>query len=390
MRFCFVVGGMNLGGVQTFILNLASHLIASGDKVSVIAIHNKGVWWDRLAESGIEGIAVLRDDFLCPVAHAAGIARIIRERQFDVVFLNHAREAQIGIPLYSHTTTVIPIAHNDTNGALTLALRNRRHSHLIVGVSPLLIEKIKSRSGADHVMQLNYPIAMPTDARFQDRAPWQSNLKLIYVGRLHEEQKGIMVLPEVMRECTRRKLNFTLDIVGSGGDEGRLYEAFKSAHVDDHVNFLGPKTPDDIEPLLLQSHVLLMPSHYEGLGIVAVEAQSAGCVPLAARLPGVTDHSVKHGETGFLIDGHSPKAYADRLADLAADEKRWQRMSRAGRDHAIGNFSISKAGAGFRSSLQHARPVSHSSAITRLVGFVGGAGWRDYVPNSWRAPASTR
>ena len=148
--------------------------------------------------------------------------------------------------------------------------------------------------------------------------------------------------------------------------------------------------PTDIEPLLLKSHVLLMPSHYEGLGIAAVEAQSAGCVPLAARLPGVTDHSIKDGETGFLIDGHCPKAYGDRMAQLAGDRQLWERMSQAGRVHAVDNFSIPNSGTRFRSSIKHARAVEPRSPLARLTGFVGGAAWRDYVPNSLRAPASTQ
>jgi len=384
MKFCFVVGAMNLGGVQTFILNLSKHLVECQDEISVIAIYDKGIWWERLGENKIRGLPILRKDFTCPATHAAGIARVICEERFDVVFLNHVREAQIGIPLYSHVATVVPIVHNDTDGALELALRNQRHFHLIVGVSPRLIVKIRSRVGDERIVQLNYPVSIPIDTEFERRTSWQPTLRVVYVGRLHDEQKGIMILPDILGECKVRGAHVRLDVVGSGADRKRLEEALDRVGLIDSVTMHGPMSPEDVGQLLLQCHALLMPSHYEGLGIVAVEAQAAGCVPLATRLTGVTDHSIRNGETGFLVDGHCSDTYAARLAELASDQELWERMSVAGRAHAMRSFSIPECGAKFRSSIRHSRPIYRQRGFRKSVEFLRSVGWRDCVPNSLR------
>ena len=127
-----------------------------------------------------------------------------------------------------------------------------------------------------------------------------------------------------------------------------------------------------------------MPSHYEGLGIVAVEAQGCGCVPIVAALSGVTDHSVRHEETGFLVKNRSPMEYAKRLAELAKDRQLWERMSEAGRNKAILEFGIETAGHRYLSCIQGLGGVVQEKSWRRWVGFLGGCSLRDFVPNLLR------
>ena len=99
MKFCFIVGSMNIGGVQAFIVNLARYLKSCGDEVTVITTKDHGNWWYKLDEEQLTGVFLPESDFMCPATHAFSMAKFINKEQFDVVFLNHAREAQIAIPL---------------------------------------------------------------------------------------------------------------------------------------------------------------------------------------------------------------------------------------------------------------------------------------------------
>jgi glycosyltransferase involved in cell wall biosynthesis len=79
-----------------------------------------------------------------------------------------------------------------------------------------------------------------------------------------------------------------------------------------------------------QHHVLLLTSSYgEGLGLVLLEAQANGCVPVASRLQGVFDFAIEEGVTGLLAEIKNADEFAEQIATLTAPD-RWQQFSRAG------------------------------------------------------------
>jgi len=64
--------------------------------------------------------------------------------------------------------------------------------------------------------------------------------------------------------------------------------------------------------------VVLVPSRSESFGLVALEAQACGTPVVAARVGGLP-FVVDDGATGFLVDGHDPKAHAARVLDVLRD-----------------------------------------------------------------------
>jgi D-inositol-3-phosphate glycosyltransferase len=79
--------------------------------------------------------------------------------------------------------------------------------------------------------------------------------------------------------------------------------------------------------------VLVMPSYSESFGLVAIEAQATGTPVLAASVGGLPV-AVRDGDTGFLVDGHEPAAYARVLRDFADHAELTDRMGAAAARHA--------------------------------------------------------
>jgi D-inositol-3-phosphate glycosyltransferase len=80
--------------------------------------------------------------------------------------------------------------------------------------------------------------------------------------------------------------------------------------------------------------VVVVPSHTESFGLVALEAQACGTPVVAASVGGLRD-VVAHGRTGYLVDGHDPAAFADAIARvLAAPPEERGRMRQAARERA--------------------------------------------------------
>lgn len=94
-----------------------------------------------------------------------------------------------------------------------------------------------------------------------------------HVGRF-VYQKNHEFLIDIFAEVYKRNKNALLMLVGSGELEQAIKEKVNSLGLSDSVLFLGTRT--DVADLMQAMDVFILPSHYEGLGIVAIEAQAAG------------------------------------------------------------------------------------------------------------------
>lgn len=105
----------------------------------------------------------------------------------------------------------------------------------------------------------------------------------LFIGRLESEKHPCLAL-DAVAAARKAGHDIGLTIVGEGSEHAALVERARSAGVADRVEFMGWRT--DILPFLARAEVLLVPSRYEGYGLVIVEALAAG-VPVIATDVGV-------------------------------------------------------------------------------------------------------
>ncbi len=103
--------------------------------------------------------------------------------------------------------------------------------------------------------------------------------------------------------------------------------------IADVVRFRPPVGQEQLADWFRAASVLVMPSYSESFGLVAIEAQAAGTPVLAASVGGLPV-AVRDGDTGFLVQGHHPAAYARVLRDFADDATLPARMGAAAARHA--------------------------------------------------------
>ena len=80
---------------------------------------------------------------------------------------------------------------------------------------------------------------------------------------------------------------------------------------------------------------MLVPSHSESFGLVALEAQACG-TPVAAAAVGGLRTAVRDGVSGVLVDGHDPSVWASVLRDLVVSPRWLASLSRGAVAHASG------------------------------------------------------
>ena len=100
-----------------------------------------------------------------------------------------------------------------------------------------------------------------------------STKAFIHVGRF-TEQKNHNFLLDIFFEVAKKEDDVKLFLIGSGGKEEEIKQKVQKLNLQDDVVFLGLR--DDIPDLLQAMDCFIFPSLYEGLGIVAIEAQASG------------------------------------------------------------------------------------------------------------------
>jgi phosphatidylinositol alpha-1,6-mannosyltransferase len=158
---------------------------------------------------------------------------------------------------------------------------------------------------------------------------------VVCVSRL-VERKGQDMLIRALPLVHRRVPDAAVLIVGDGPRREKLVALAESLGVVGDVVFAGAHPWADLPPYFAAGDVFCMPARsrkagfeVEGLGIVYLEASATG-LPVVAGSSGGAPDTVRHGETGYVVDGRSVEEIADRLSELLLDRELATRMGEAG------------------------------------------------------------
>lgn len=168
--------------------------------------------------------------------------------------------------------------------------------------------------------------------------PLKGRVVVGVVGRL-DGQKGHRYLIEAIPAIVKRHKDIFFVFVGDGALAEDLKGLAGRIGVSDFVHFAGhhPEVPW----FLRQIDIFVLPSLYEGLPLVAIEASAAGLPVVATAVDG-TPEVVLDGATGLLVPPADPVSLADAIVRLCEDEPLRKKMGRNARKRAHEEFSMGK------------------------------------------------
>lgn len=177
---------------------------------------------------------------------------------------------------------------------------------------------------------------------------------VLFVGRL-EPFKGPDILVRALAEM-RDASNVRLVLVG-GSEEERsadwLDRIAAGLGVGARVRWQPAIPQADLPDFYASADVCAVPSFHESFGLAALEAMACG-TPVVAADVGALSSLVRDGETGRLVPGHEPRAFAAALEELLEDPERASRMGESARAWARGftwGRSVEETLDGYRSVL---------------------------------------
>jgi D-inositol-3-phosphate glycosyltransferase len=179
------------------------------------------------------------------------------------------------------------------------------------------------------------PIGL-AEARQKVGVPAEDRM-ILFVGRI-EALKGIDTLLRaitILRAGCPDAPCLYLVIIGGDPDDPahenaemeRLKRMRTELGIEDVVTFLGAKDQDTLQYYYSAAEVVVMPSHYESFGMVALEAMACGTPVIASEVGGLA-FLVRDGETGYHVESQNAQALAGKLSLLMDDPELRRRFGR--------------------------------------------------------------
>ena len=153
--------------------------------------------------------------------------------------------------------------------------------------------------------------------------------------------KGHEVLIRAIASITPEFPSLTLTVIGDGPEQPGLQALTRELGIGGSVQFLGRQSRRNVANAMRQCTIFALPSSYEGLGCVYLEAMSAGRPVIACRGQGIAE-IIRHGSNGLLVGAGNDKELALALAMLLRDDRHRHAMGVAARDTILDRLTLTQ------------------------------------------------
>lgn len=291
-----------MGGVESYLLNMSRETIRDGGGVWVAATKDAvGPQRDLFLEAGVQLLdwSDFHDAYMNKQLDGSFRHRLIADLariQPTLLALNDCNDFSIGAaPLLRRLRaycTILDTFHIDAPLDQYLDFR-RTFLDVIDGIAATnqnVIHRFRRRYAAVASLEARY-IANGVTVPNRERRPSDETLRLLYVGRLVQDQKRILDLPFLLERLQTRGKAFTMTIVGDGPCRETLAAELARRSLSDRVRLTGYLPPHQVVDLYFEHDILVNLSTFEGFSMSVLEAFAAGCVPVCTDIASL-DRSV--------------------------------------------------------------------------------------------------
>jgi glycosyltransferase involved in cell wall biosynthesis len=243
-------------------------------------------------------------------------------RRPPVVFTPHGWSWLVGgrlAPLYRWTERVVlPLA----TAVVAVSEEERAHGRAVLG--PRAARIVVNPNGVD-------------TRRFSPEGPAadRSDAPLVVcVGRLCRARAPDVAVAAL---ALMRTPSVRLRLVGDGEDRAAVEELVTALGLDGRVELSGFRP--EPAPDLRAADVVLIPSRYDGMALILLEAMACGAAIVATRVPGTS----ALGEAGQLVPVEDPQGLAEAVDALLANPQRRRQLGAAARARAAENYSLQRS-----------------------------------------------
>jgi len=332
IRLMQITHDLAIGGLQQVVVNICRTINRDKFDVSVLCLRELGEFVPEVEQMGIKVHFLPQKHNGTDYLSFLKVAKILRKEKIDIIHTHNTQpfiDGTIGA-LLSGVKTIIHTDHArdfpDKRRYMFAEWLMFHFAHKVVGVSDHTsnnlvkyehISKKKIATIVNGIDEAKYDISVDKDKK-RNELLIQKKGPVIGLGVRLSEQKGITYLLQAMPAVVKQFPDISLVIAGQGVLENNLKEETRSLGIIEHVFFVGPRL--DMPELLKLFNLYVLPSLWEGLPMVLLEAMAAGC-PIVATDVGGNFTVIKNKYNGSLFEPKRPDLLASEIIRVLSDKQ---------------------------------------------------------------------
>jgi len=347
----YVITSTGTGGAEKALCELVERIDRNRYRVVVCSLKRSGAFGARLAAAadefhtlGLSEAAGLRA-VLNFIPATLRLAMIMRREHPHIVHCFLFRASMMGrlAACLCPGAAVIASVRVMEQGRLKYALERLTcalvHCYTAVSDEVRLAMIERAHVAPEHIRTI-YNGIVCTDPPLPARVPGNDHAekRIALIGRLHA-QKGHRVLLEALKTLITSGRHVHLYLAGEGPDEAALRQRASDLGISGAVTFSG--VVDDVVAFMNDIDIVVLPSLWEGMPNVLLEAMAAGRPIVTTRLGGI-EELVEDNVSALLCEPGRGRALADTIARLLDDPVLAGRLARAARQDACRRFDIAR------------------------------------------------
>lgn len=330
-----VITRSELGGAQTVVVQLANALCREHDVV-LVAGEGDGKMWE-LVDSRVMRIDCpylqkslsLKSDLLATIA----LRRIYRKHRPDVIHLHSSKAGALGRIAFPSKKVVYTVHGFDS---IRLAFRKflpveralQRYTRAIVGVSNYDRKNMITERITRNVSAIYNGLVTPNTENINEIEVFNKYPKVVLtIARINPPKN-----PRLFVEIARRMPEYGFVWIGN------QHEVTEFGELPANCHFLGNIV--NAGAYCSKADLVMLPTNYEGLPMVIIEAMSFGKPVVASDVGGISE-IVRNGINGYVVENRA-ECFATRIREVLEDREKYNDMSKASLDIYNAELTVDK------------------------------------------------
>jgi glycosyltransferase involved in cell wall biosynthesis len=210
-----------------------------------------------------------------------------------------------------------------------------RAARRVIGVSQHVCDEVQAGTGGASPVSVVYNGVNP--ALFTPGADPTQRV-LLTVGNLIPT-KGHELIVQALAALRPEFPGITWEVVGEGTEWNPIRVSAEDLGVLNCIRFQGRRSRAEVAEACRRCTVFVLPSRYEGLGCVYLEAMASGKPAIGCLGQGI-EEIIRHGKNGWLIPSNGREDLVNGLRLLLRDEALRRRIGNSARETILQSFTL--------------------------------------------------